>query len=421
MKIFKLFSLFLISGLFAGLFFSNSALAQTNDNLANALAEYEADEIDAPALGTSDPLVLPGDGGYWWQNLKENVGLFFTFNQEKKAEKLQEIASRRLLEAKKLAEIGTDNAATRIEDALAKYQIRMEELSQKLKDNPNISEDILTKFDTNQLRHQQILSDVAEKLRNKAPNKTIDEIQKIKDENALNWYNTNPDQIQQRLENSIQNNDLGSKFKQLRNIATLEELKNVLPEEAGDKITAAKEIAEERLNQKLENLDRQDQEKIEKYINNIKTTEVVKQKFISNLKDSPNLSAQTRQTIANSFERYNSQLRTRFESLSDEEKEKFLDQFENKLRSHPANLEFLQGLDMPQFKERIQNLIEIQQEGLKEKIQSTTDPVKLRTLEQNLREYPVLRKEIQERQKMMPTKPNLNIRSYQAQPTDSNQ
>lgn len=421
MKIFKLFSLFLTITLASSFLFLASVKAQTNDDLSNALAEYSADQVDAQTLGIDEPTILPGDNGYWWQNLKENIGLLFTFNQENKLKKLEQIANRRLIEAKKLSQLGTNNAASRIDEALSKYKSRMEQLNKKLKDNPNISQDLLDKLDANQLRHQQVLNTVAEKIQNKVPQDTVDQVQQIKNENALNWYNSNQKNIQARLEKAIQNNDLGSKFKQLQNIATLEELQNILPEQAADKVEAAKQMAEARLNQKLDNINSEDKDKIEKYINNIKAPEVVKQNFISDLKDSDNLSAPTRQIISDAFSKYNSQLHSRFDSLSIEEKNKFLNQFENKLRSHPANLAFLQSLDIPDLQNRIQNLIEIQQEGIKEKIQNTTDPGKLRSLEQNLRNYPVLIKEIQDRQKSMLPAPAPNIRQYRAGQTDNNQ
>ena len=43
------------------------------------------------------------------------------------------------------------------------------------------------------------------------------------------------------------------------------------------------------------------------------------------------------------------------------------------------------------------NYTEIQVDGIKEKIRQTIDPAKLRSLEQNLGDYPTLRRQIQER------------------------
>ncbi len=399
MKLLKIFSLAIIISLLAGFVFTPIKAQETNsEELANILVEFEADEIDAKALNIEEPDALPGEFKYNWQIFKENTGLFFTFDKEKKIKKLEKISNRRLLEAKKLTETGTANAANRVEDALKRYEEARKKSRVRLEANPELKDKLLEKFDTNQLKHQQVLSTVTEKLRNKISEDKLKKLENLKKANALRWYNTNKDDIQVRLEKAIDNNSVGSKFKQLKNIATLEELGEILPEEAKDKIEAARALAEEKLTNKLENLDTVDKEKFEKYINNIKVPELTKQKFISNLKDSNKLSPAIKEKAKNIFNNYSNTLRDKFENLDAAGKKRFLNQFENKLRSHPANIQFLENLDSPENKERIKNLLETQAEGVKAKIQKTTDPAKLRSLEQNLKNYPALRRQIQQRQ-----------------------
>jgi ribosomal protein S17E len=412
MKLLRIFSLAIISFLALVIFTPVQAQEETNsEELANVLVEFESDEVDAKTLEIDEVDALPGQFKYNWQLFKENTGLFFTFDKEKKVKKLEEISNRRLLEAKKLAEIGTDNAANRVEDALKRYEAARQKISDRLEANPELKEKLLEKFDSNQLKHQQVLSTVTEKLRNKIPEDKLNKLEDLKKANALRWYNANKDDIQARLEKAIDNNNVGSKFKQLKNIATLEELGDNLPDEARGKIEAAQTRAEEKLSEKLKNLDSSDKEKFEKYINNIKTPELTKQKFISNLKDSEKLPPAVKEKAKNIFDNYSNQLQDKFKNLDEAGQKRFLNQFENKLRSHPANIQFLENLDSPENRTRIKNLLETQSEGIKEKIQRTTDPAKLRSLENNLRNNPVLRRQIQQRQIEVKRTPTLDARS----------
>ena len=88
MRALKFISFTILLSFFAGFLFSSSAFAQ--DNLENALAEFENDDVTAKSLDIEEPKTLPGDTWYWWQGTKENVGLWFTFNKEKKLQKLEE-------------------------------------------------------------------------------------------------------------------------------------------------------------------------------------------------------------------------------------------------------------------------------------------------------------------------------------------
>lgn len=406
MKLLKLFSLATISFLFIFSFHFVQAQETNTEQLANVLIEFETDEINAKSLNIEEPDAVPGEFKYNWQIFKENTELFFTFDQEKKIEKLEKISSRRLLEAKQLAETNNADAASRVAETLKKYEETKQKINARLENNPELREKLLEKFDANQIKHQQILSNVTEKLRNKISENQLDKLETIKKEEAIRWYNNDKEKIQARLEKAVDNNDVGSKFKQLKNIATLEELSDALPEDVKIKVEAAKVRAEEKLSEKLENIDNQDKEKLEKYIKNIKISDVNKEKFISNLKDSEQLSPALREKTNNIFNDYSDTLRKKFQSLDPAGQKKFLDQFEDKLRSHPANIQFLESLDSSENKERIKNLLEIQSEGVKEKIQKTTDPVKLKTLEQNLQNNPVLRKQIQEQQRQIKAEQN---------------
>lgn len=410
MKTIKLFSILIIISFFATMNIDLARAQDANDTsgLANVSAEFEVDDIDADSLNIDAIDTLPGEFKYNWQIFKENVGLFFTFDQEKKLEKLEEISHRRLLETKALAENGSDNAADRITQTLDRYNQVREQISQRLSNNPELQEKVLKKLDANQLKHQEVLSAVEEKLRDKLPEEDLAKIENIKRINVLRWYEINKDQIQQRLANSVEDNNVGSKFRQLKNIAVLEELEEELPEEARDKVAAAKTRAEERLAERLENFEAGDREKIEKYINNIATPEIIKQKFISNLKDSQNLPSAIKERTASMFDKYSDDIIYRFSNMSQEEQADFLKQFEDSLEGHPAYIRLLENLkDNEQYRDRIDDILETQTQRLKEDIQKIDDPIRLRVIEQNLSDDPVIKRQIQDQQRKIQANPTL--------------
>lgn len=382
-----------------------SAQAQEINNNDNISAEFSIDDIDADNFNMTEPTALPGQFKYNWQILKENIGLFFTFDNEKKLAKLEEISNRRILEARQLAISDNDNAANRIEEALNRYHDVRAKISQRLENNPQIKDKILEKLDANQLKHEQILLMVSEKLRDRVPEEKLQQLENIRAINLRRWYNLNQEKIQNRLETAVDNNNVGSKFKQLQNIAILEDLAEKLPEEAKDKIEAAKTRAEERLANRLENFDEEDRQKLENYIENIQVPELIKYKFINGLKDSQELPQAIKDRAANIYERYYTNIRDRFDNMTEEEQKKFLDQFQEKLDANPAYIRILNNIESDTNRERINNALEIQNQKMKEDIQNTTDPIRLRIMEQNLQDDPVLRRQIQDQKRQIQATP----------------
>lgn len=406
MKIIKIVTPVLLITFFASLSTVNIQAQETSDTGTNISAEFAIDEIDADSLNVDEPDALPGQFRYNWQILKENVGLFFTFNKEKKLAKLEEISSRRILEAKQLSFLGTENAANRMEEALARYNDVRAKIAQRLEENPELKEKILEKLDANQLKHQQILSSLTEKLKDKFPEEKLQQLENIRTINIRRWYNLRQEKIQSRLEKAVDNNNVGSKFKQLQNIAVLEDLAEKLPNEAKEKVEAAKIRAEEKLATRLENFEDSDREKIESYIDKIEIPEMVKYKFINNLKDSEELPQAIRERAANIYEKYAAHIQDRFANMSEEEQEKFLEQFQEKLDANPAYLKILKNLDSEINRDRIQNALEIQNQRIKEAIQNTTDPARLRAMEQNIQDDPVLRRQIQDQKRQIQAAPS---------------
>ncbi|MCD4760899.1 DUF5667 domain-containing protein [bacterium] len=396
MKTLKLFSLALMISLVGGFLLPTTVQAEETNELANVLVEFETDEISAESLGIEEPTVLPGDKTYWWQNIKDNVGLFLTFDEEKKILKMEQLASRKLLEAKKLTGSGTDNAAENVEKSLEKYNEVMRKVTERLQNNPNIKTKILENFDTKQLRHQELLRNVTEKLRSKISNDKIEKFERIRKENAERLHQIDPENFEARLKKAVDNNNLGSKFKALRNIATLEDIQNSVNQETKEKIEAAKENAQEKLADKLQSLDAEEKEKLGKYIENIKLPIVQKQALVNDLKNSEKIPETAKIKIRQISNTYSEQMKERWNNFDADGQKKFLEQFES--RSHPTYINFLDNIKVPEeLRERVKNLRETQIQGIKEKIQNTNDLPKLRSLQQNVKD-PVLLREIRTRQ-----------------------
>ncbi|MDP2812518.1 MAG: DUF5667 domain-containing protein [bacterium] len=392
----KFLSLFAFS-LMGLIFFAPRALAQETD-LSNVSAEFELDEIQAEDLDIKEPIVLPGDSGYWWQNLKENIGLFFTFDEQKRVEKMEQNASRRIIEAKKLSASGTANAADRVSEALTRYQDLMDKLRIKFETNPDLKEKMLEKFDANALRHQEVLTDVIEKLNDKASAEQIQNLERIREQSSLNWYKVNKETIQERLENAIEKNNSGSKFRQIKNIAVLEQLADILPDEAGDQIEAAKVRAEEKLADKINNLSNAEKDEMEKYIDNIAGSRIVKQKMLSNMSEADALPQAIRNRLENIASQSIQALKEEFENMETAEQEEFLEQFEN--NAHPIYLQLLKEMPVTDdLKNTMNQLRERQEEQIRTQIEQTSDPIRLRNMEMNLENSPALRRQAQEQRR----------------------
>ncbi len=360
-------------------------------SLQEISAEFEADNITAEELNLEEPTKLPGDTGYWWTNFKRNTGVFFTFDKAKKAEKELEIANIKLLEAKKLAEKNDPKYDKYLENTLEIYKKKIENVTNKVKNLPEEKKEkfksILNKIDKDYLKHQQILRTVEHKL----PESKQEWIAKMRQNSTNKWYEVNKENIKERLENAIEQNNTGSNFKQLRNIATLEEMEEVLP----IKVDEVKVSAELKLKKKLNNINEAEKEKIKKYIDNIKLKDINKVKLINNLEDSDNLPTAIKTRIKKAKVEQLDKIEARFKKMDSINKKEYLENFES--NGNVSKLEILEKIKYsPEFKERIKELDQKQEKLIKEKIRNTKDVKTLERLEKKIKLRPNLKNEIRE-------------------------
>ena len=345
------------------------ANAQTNTlELQSMSAEFEADNITAESLSIEEPTKLPGDKGYWWTNFKRNTNMFFTFNKAKKAEKELKIANTKLLEAKKIAE-KKDNLKNEqyLEETLEKYKKRIANVTDRVKSIPEENKEkfknVLNNIDRDYLKQQQILRTIEHKL----PVSKKEWIERIRKDSTNKWYEANKESVKERLETAIEQNNTGSNFKQLRNIATLEEIEEILPIEATIEVKEARIRAEEKLKSKLDNINDEEKIKINKYIDNIKLKDVRKLELMNRLEDSEEMPTIIKNRIVEIKKTHLENIGANFNAMSKERKEKWLSTFEK--YGSISRIKTLENLKYsPEYKERIQSLIKSQEILIKENI-----------------------------------------------------
>lgn len=103
--------------------------------------------------------VKPGNLFYFFDTTLEKIGLFFTFNSEKKAHKALEYADERLAEIESVSE---DNNSDGVKTALVNYENNMALAAENSKEvvNKEKAEILLTSIADNTSRNQEVLSAV---------------------------------------------------------------------------------------------------------------------------------------------------------------------------------------------------------------------------------------------------------------------
>ncbi len=123
--------------------------------------------LPASASAATSPGIKPGSFFYFFDTTFEQIGLFFTFNPEKKARKALEYADERLAEAEAVAE---DNNAEAVKTAITGYESNIAfaaEKSKEVKDKGQ-AENLLTSIEDNTSKNQEALSAILIKVPDEA-------------------------------------------------------------------------------------------------------------------------------------------------------------------------------------------------------------------------------------------------------------
>lgn len=259
--------------LFLGVFvFSCAAvLAQEQDSLSVEALEAVADSADlADETQSLDGVIIekpngiPTPFGLFWNNLKENVSLAFTFDPAKKAEKRIFYAERKIQWAEYMTENSDD---PKIQERVQKVIEQAQKHIEKIEAN---KEKLLEKMDSrkqraldNIARHEANKQIVLDKLEEKIAPEKLQQFEQMRqrlEERAQNFINNmtsnanipqevkekiieNKNRIQERMENRLelmkQNQELIQEAKE-GNAQAIQELKAVR-EQAKEKIQEAKD------------------------------------------------------------------------------------------------------------------------------------------------------------------------------------
>ena len=129
--------------------------------------------LPTSASAAINPGVKPGSFFYYFDTTFEKIGLFFTFNSEKKAEKALENADERLAEVEAVA---NENKPEAVATAMANYQENISLAtaeSKEIKDKEK-AQNLLSTIADNTSKHQEVLAEVY----NKAPDEAKKAIEK---------------------------------------------------------------------------------------------------------------------------------------------------------------------------------------------------------------------------------------------------
>lgn len=422
MKNLKLFSFIFIFLLFGFLFGQNFAQAQTDEQTnsattSEASAELLSDQIEPADLEIEDlDVKLPGEKGYWWDNLKTNLQSAFTFSSAKKAELEIQKANLELLRAQKIAQNNTDDKSqAKLQAALEKFKAKMTSAENRLeKLDGDKKEKALEKLDKYNLKQQQLLRD----LENKLPEQVKEKIIELRKERIEQWYENHKNDIETRLKNAVDADTDGSKFKALNTLATLEDISASLPEEVQAKIQAATTLAQEKLKNKLQNLNTEEKIKFEQYLKNISLDSVRKIQMIDKL-STGTLPISVQNTAEEIKNKEIEKIEIRFKSLDDDAKEEFLEKnFNTSENANAAKIEMLKKLEKnstQEVREKIQTLNVIQETRIKEQIKSTSNKTELEKLEKENANIPVIRKELETKKSELLKKETENARELEKQ------
>lgn len=224
-------------------FFVPTVLATTaTTTAASADTDIISIEAEAESLGVE----VPGNF-YFLKNWGYSFQRAFTFNPVKKAEIDLKQASEQIVLARQLAAESNDTTAqARVTKALNNYEEKIAKISEraeKLKTkNPELAEKFLDKLSDRQIKQQEIMSKLEEKMPedawqhlNQVREKTMEHYGEV-----VNTIIENKDKIADHLLEAFDKQN-ESDFNRLKHIEILKSLANTVPEEAQAAIMKAQE------------------------------------------------------------------------------------------------------------------------------------------------------------------------------------
>src|SRR3989339_175697 len=348
------YSLFVLTLVFAWQINTKLIFAQTSADTSTTITEVSSDDLDI----SSEEVKSPDDNGYWWSKFKLSTKILFTSDAVKKDELKLKQANLELLAAKKLAENNPDaKLQEKLNKALEKYQAKMTKVEEKINALPaDKKTELLKKLDEQALKQQEILRNLSAKL----PEQVKTKIEALRQERINTWYEKHKANLEQRLTAAADTTDQADKFAGLKAMANLEDLKDALPTEAGAAIEATQNKTRDRLIEKLKNLSTQEKEKVSKYLEEVKLTDVQKIKLTETLSSAPQGSVLGTEAIQ-AKESLMAKLKEKFNNIDDSHD---LDELEDDSRNLPVIRKELEEKKLELLKKEKENNREAEKQRL---------------------------------------------------------
>jgi len=236
------------------------------------------ENIKAEDLEISEPKILPDSPFYLFKEIGRGIRSVFTFNPVKKAELKQRFADERLMEIKKLAEMKPEETEilNRAFDGYKAEMGRLKKITEKIKakaDTPDV-EAFMDKFIDHNLKHQKLFG----KFEKELPPKSFEMIEKIKEENIAKFSDiglglASPKVFQEKIVEVLEKAP-GSSFKHFKNLEVLQELEESVSEPAKEAIRIAQDNALNCLRSNFEIMPAEEREKFDDYVEHIGGNEV---------------------------------------------------------------------------------------------------------------------------------------------------
>jgi hypothetical protein len=275
-----------VAFLFSGLAIS----AQEESSVADTEEVTLDEEVLSEDLGVNEPTLLPDSPFYFLKNWGRAIQSTFTFNTVKKAELREKFANEKLIEVRKMIELGRESEA--VQKGIQNYREEIQsakEATEKIRERAEENEQVgtfLDKFIQQQTLHQRILQNLEEQV----PEEVFEKIKEAREEHlekfgeVMSRLEEDPEQMRERLEENLRDVK-GSEFKEFKNIEILKELEERVPEEARESIRGAINNTLNRLGTTIEGITPEAMEKFKTYTETISGDKEKQLEILESLKE----------------------------------------------------------------------------------------------------------------------------------------
>lgn len=258
---------------------SLGALAQETSSLP---------EVSASDLGVAEPRILPDSPFYFLKNWARGIQSFITRDPVKKADLEEQFLNEKLVELKKMVELGkdkdkTDKAAEIVKAALEKVKSRIDQIKETAGTSDQVNS-FLDKFTQQGLLQQRVL----EKLANQVPAQAMEKIEQARQEHLQKFG-----QVMEKLEDTTKvtdrlkralNSQPTNELKPLQDLQILKEVSAKLPVKLKNALQTVEEQKLKVLKQKVEKMTPEQQKNFQDYLQKKGVDKETQLELIENLK-----------------------------------------------------------------------------------------------------------------------------------------